>query len=188
MFSFLEASVHSPHQHSDRVSVRLVASKSQITSNSTTSMANGKIKLNKKRTPEDDDYTRQETGKKRKKYVQIPNNVPVHLTSNGGVPVDPSFFTNPLSHIQYRAPGQYNFQVPFDPTHPGTSYPPPLPPYNYYALNSNMVPRSQLVADIQTARCMSSRYKQDPFPRCVSCTRRWAGDTCRFQGIRYITV
>ncbi|KAF8509415.1 Clavaminate synthase-like protein [Hysterangium stoloniferum] len=32
---------------------------------------------------------------------------------------------------------------------------------------------------------MSSRYKPDPFPRCVSCTRRWAGDTCRFQGIRF---
>lgn len=32
---------------------------------------------------------------------------------------------------------------------------------------------------------MSNRYKSEPFPRCVSCTRRWAGDTCRFQGIRF---
>jgi lysine-specific demethylase 3 len=32
---------------------------------------------------------------------------------------------------------------------------------------------------------MSNRYKTDQFPRCVSCTRRWAGDTCRFQGIRF---
>jgi lysine-specific demethylase 3 len=32
---------------------------------------------------------------------------------------------------------------------------------------------------------MSNRYKAENFPRCVSCTRRWAGDTCRFQGIRF---
>jgi len=32
---------------------------------------------------------------------------------------------------------------------------------------------------------MSNRYKNEQFPRCVSCTRRWAGDTCRFQGIRF---
>jgi lysine-specific demethylase 3 len=32
---------------------------------------------------------------------------------------------------------------------------------------------------------MSNRYKAESFPRCVSCTRRWAGDTCRFQGIRF---
>ncbi|KAH7105325.1 Clavaminate synthase-like protein [Auriculariales sp. MPI-PUGE-AT-0066] len=31
---------------------------------------------------------------------------------------------------------------------------------------------------------MSNRYKNDDFPRCLSCTRRWAGDTCRFQGVR----
>ncbi|KAG6810357.1 hypothetical protein H0H92_012193 [Tricholoma furcatifolium] len=42
-----------------------------------------------------------------------------------------------------------------------------------------------LHAEIQSTRCMSSKYKNDPFPRCVACTRRWAGDTCRFQGIRY---
>lgn len=42
-----------------------------------------------------------------------------------------------------------------------------------------------LVAELQFARCMSNRYKNDAFPRCVSCTRRWAGDTCRFQGIRF---
>jgi [histone H3]-dimethyl-L-lysine9 demethylase len=39
--------------------------------------------------------------------------------------------------------------------------------------------------ELQFARCMSNRYKNEPFPRCVSCTRRWAGDTCRFQGIRF---
>ncbi|TDL29141.1 hypothetical protein BD410DRAFT_757791 [Rickenella mellea] len=41
-------------------------------------------------------------------------------------------------------------------------------------------------AELQFARCMSNRYKSDEFPRCVSCTRRWAGDTCRFQGIRFL--
>ncbi|KAJ3863241.1 hypothetical protein EV359DRAFT_43498, partial [Lentinula novae-zelandiae] len=41
-----------------------------------------------------------------------------------------------------------------------------------------------LTPELQTARCMSSKYKPEDFPRCVSCTRRWAGDTCRFQGIR----
>ena len=39
--------------------------------------------------------------------------------------------------------------------------------------------------ELQFARCMSNRYKTESFPRCVSCTRRWAGDTCRFQGIRF---
>ena len=32
---------------------------------------------------------------------------------------------------------------------------------------------------------MSNRYKAESFPRCVSCTPHWAGDTCRFQGIRF---
>ena len=39
--------------------------------------------------------------------------------------------------------------------------------------------------ELQSARCMSNRYRLELFPRCVSCTRRWAGDTCRFQGIRF---
>ncbi|KZT20654.1 Clavaminate synthase-like protein [Neolentinus lepideus HHB14362 ss-1] len=43
----------------------------------------------------------------------------------------------------------------------------------------------KLHPELQFARCMSNRYKQDTFPRCVSCTRRWAGDQCRFQGIRF---
>ena len=43
-----------------------------------------------------------------------------------------------------------------------------------------------LVPELQYARCMSNRYKGEQFSRCVSCTRRWAGDTCRFQGIRYL--
>ncbi|KAH0586927.1 hypothetical protein H2248_005761 [Termitomyces sp. 'cryptogamus'] len=46
-------------------------------------------------------------------------------------------------------------------------------------------PGQALHAEPQSTRCMSTKYKNDPFPRCVACTRRWAGDTCRFQGIRY---
>ncbi|KAF9268356.1 Clavaminate synthase-like protein [Marasmius fiardii PR-910] len=41
-----------------------------------------------------------------------------------------------------------------------------------------------LTIEVQSARCMSGKYKNNDFPRCVSCTRRWAGDTCRFQGVR----
>ncbi|OAX39131.1 Clavaminate synthase-like protein [Rhizopogon vinicolor AM-OR11-026] len=44
---------------------------------------------------------------------------------------------------------------------------------------------TQLHPELQFARCMSNRYRSEQFPRCVSCTRRWAGDTCRFQGIRF---
>lgn len=46
-------------------------------------------------------------------------------------------------------------------------------------------PPAGLIPELQLHRCMSSRYKHEQFPRCVSCTRRWAGDTCRFQGIRF---
>lgn len=45
--------------------------------------------------------------------------------------------------------------------------------------------RPKMDPELQSARCMSNRYKSTEFPRCVSCTRRWAGDTCRFQGVRY---
>lgn len=48
-----------------------------------------------------------------------------------------------------------------------------------------MVGASHLRPELQFARCMSNRYRTEEFPRCVSCTRRWAGDTCRFQGIRF---
>ena len=54
--------------------------------------------------------------------------------------------------------------------------------------NSPQAPGQDLgvyIPELQFARCMSNRYKLEAFPRCVSCTRRWAGDTCRFQGIRY---
>lgn len=44
---------------------------------------------------------------------------------------------------------------------------------------------TKLQPELQVSRCMSNRYKTDDFPRCVACTRRWAGDTCRFQGIRF---
>ncbi|KAJ7122900.1 hypothetical protein C8R44DRAFT_784877 [Mycena epipterygia] len=43
---------------------------------------------------------------------------------------------------------------------------------------------ANVVLEPQVSRCMSNRYKNEDFPRCVSCTRRWAGDTCRFQSIR----
>ena len=46
-------------------------------------------------------------------------------------------------------------------------------------------PPNGLIPELQFARCMSNRYKNESFPRCVSCTRRWAGDTCRFLGIRF---
>ncbi|KAF5336944.1 hypothetical protein D9611_002886 [Ephemerocybe angulata] len=52
------------------------------------------------------------------------------------------------------------------------------------ATNGNDAEFGHAVKELQFARCMSNRYKVDDFPRCVSCTRRWAGDTCRFQGIR----
>jgi len=41
------------------------------------------------------------------------------------------------------------------------------------------------IPELQFACYMLNRYGLDAFPRCVSCTRRWAGDTCRFQEIRY---
>ncbi|KAF7330825.1 Clavaminate synthase-like protein [Mycena venus] len=43
---------------------------------------------------------------------------------------------------------------------------------------------TSLQREDQTSRCMSSRYKSDEYPKCVACTRRWAGDTCRFQNLR----
>ncbi|KAG7096549.1 hypothetical protein E1B28_003972 [Marasmius oreades] len=56
------------------------------------------------------------------------------------------------------------------------------------SINENTIPSSTLVApltpDVQNARCMSSKYRDYAYSRCVSCTRRWAGDTCRFQGVR----
>ncbi|TBU31981.1 Clavaminate synthase-like protein [Dichomitus squalens] len=51
--------------------------------------------------------------------------------------------------------------------------------------NSNPDTAGPLQPELQFARCMSNRYRSEEFPRCVSCTRRWAGDTCRFQGIRF---
>jgi lysine-specific demethylase 3 len=43
-----------------------------------------------------------------------------------------------------------------------------------------------MTKELQATRCMSQRYKDERFPRCVACTRRWAGDTCRFQGVRFL--
>ncbi|KAL4082085.1 hypothetical protein V8B97DRAFT_161135 [Scleroderma yunnanense] len=53
------------------------------------------------------------------------------------------------------------------------------------AANGAQIDASSLQPELQFARCMSNRYRSEQFPRCVSCTRRWAGDTCRFQGIRF---
>ena len=60
-------------------------------------------------------------------------------------------------------------------------------PRSYYPAGPNQAESGAfvLVPELQFARCMSNRYKSEGFPRCVACTRRWAGDTCRFQGIRY---
>jgi len=41
------------------------------------------------------------------------------------------------------------------------------------------------IPELQSKRCSSNQYKLEAFPHCVACTRRQAGDTCRFQGIRY---
>ncbi|CAK5275825.1 unnamed protein product [Mycena citricolor] len=43
---------------------------------------------------------------------------------------------------------------------------------------------ANLTREPQTSRCMSNRFKSKGFPHCVSCTRRWVGDTCRFQNLR----
>ncbi|KAK7061321.1 Clavaminate synthase-like protein [Favolaschia claudopus] len=43
---------------------------------------------------------------------------------------------------------------------------------------------TNLFCEEQTSRCMSTRYKSDEYPKCIACTRRWAGDTCRFQNLR----
>lgn len=70
--------------------------------------------------------------------------------------------------------------------HPSASF-----QFSYLRIGTNepQIPRQDsgatYIPELQYARCMSNRYRTEEFPRCVSCTRRWAGDTCRFQGIRY---
>ncbi|KAJ7179562.1 hypothetical protein C8R46DRAFT_1074100 [Mycena filopes] len=54
----------------------------------------------------------------------------------------------------------------------------------YEVVRARITEATNLAREPQTSRCMSSRYKNDNFPKCVSCTRRWQGDTCRFQNIR----
>ncbi|KAI5823553.1 hypothetical protein K523DRAFT_357552 [Schizophyllum commune Tattone D] len=46
------------------------------------------------------------------------------------------------------------------------------------------VNRQELKVELQVKRCMTGSAAGE-VPKCVACTRRWAGDTCRFQGIRY---
>ncbi|KAG6914045.1 hypothetical protein DXG01_002781 [Tephrocybe rancida] len=65
-----------------------------------------------------------------------------------------------------------------------SSGPLPLTPSTHQNTNPSQTQQT-LHAEPQSTRCMSTKYKHDAFPRCVACTRRWAGDTCRFQGIRY---
>jgi len=43
-----------------------------------------------------------------------------------------------------------------------------------------------IIPELQNSSCQSTKYKNDPFTRCVACIRRDGGDTCRFQGIRLI--
>lgn len=181
----IATSAISTYQSQDRVSVRLAARTSSQEHDSPTTIANDQLQLHaSKRSSEDKGDPKRGANKKRKKSTQVIN------TSNPLANLDRGFTipTIPFSHFPYTAAGTtHSLQVSYDyPNFPRAPYPPPPPPYNYYTMSSNMVPRSQLVADIQMARCMSSRYKMDAFPRCVSCTRRWAGDTCRFQGIRYV--
>ncbi|TRM68546.1 hypothetical protein BD626DRAFT_482072 [Schizophyllum amplum] len=52
------------------------------------------------------------------------------------------------------------------------------------SLESN-IDGDRYTVEIQVKRCMTSKSADQPVPKCLSCTRRWAGDTCRFQGIRY---
>lgn len=58
----------------------------------------------------------------------------------------------------------------------------------YNATLVDIPAESNVTIELQTSRCMSSRYKREQsLPRCVACTRRWAGDTCRFQSLRSLT-
>ncbi|KAJ7499398.1 hypothetical protein FB451DRAFT_1205305 [Mycena latifolia] len=65
---------------------------------------------------------------------------------------------------------------------------PPKPNENeapYYQTTPLKLPTDlNLKVEIQDARCMANRYRDAEITRCVSCIRRWAGDTCRFQGVR----
>ncbi len=60
-----------------------------------------------------------------------------------------------------------------------------MPTYVLLASTCTTADGERLFRELQFARCMSNRYRNYNATRCVSCTRRWAGDTCRFQGIRY---
>jgi hypothetical protein len=165
--------------------------------------------VNGKRALHDDGGGEKGTGKRKKKNGMVPVNappqtlnsfgmplpLPTHMSMNGegtnDIPLDPSLFVGaePLhnggSYPNYPPPGQDpsfpsqpHLPQQFDPSQQGGPSQP-----QHYALG-NATPPEKLVPELQFARCMSTRYKPDPFPRCVSCTRRWAGDTCRFQGIR----
>jgi hypothetical protein len=111
----------------------------------------------------------------------MPVHMPMHMAVTGGgtIPLDPTFFTGTGpsdgsgAYSHYPPPANH----PFDPSQQAG-------PSNPLGYPIESFPSDKLSPELQSARCMSNRYKPDPFPRCVSCTRRWAGDTCRFQGIR----
>lgn len=160
---------------------------------------------NGKRPLQEDGENVKEGGKRKKKDGAVPGNgspqalngfcMPIPMNMSGGnageLPLDPSFFTgagpshSSGAYSNYMPPGEPSFLR--NPPQPPRLFDPPQPPLPsqppQYAIDGAMQPE-KLVPELQFARCMSNRYKPDPFPRCLSCTRRWAGDTCRFQGIR----
>ena len=117
----------------------------------------------------------------------MPVHVPMHMAMNGGgtpaIPLDPSFFTGPGPSHSSVGGGAYSDYPPLA-THLSDPSQQAGPSNSHNYTLETLPPPGQLTPELQFARCMSNRYKPDPFPRCVSCTRRWAGDTCRFQGIR----
>ncbi|KAJ7666546.1 hypothetical protein B0H17DRAFT_1089633 [Mycena rosella] len=59
----------------------------------------------------------------------------------------------------------------------------------YQVVSAKFPNNENLRVEIQEARCMASRYRNDladDITRCISCIRRWAGDTCRFQFVRFL--
>ncbi|KIJ24295.1 hypothetical protein M422DRAFT_39224, partial [Sphaerobolus stellatus SS14] len=196
------------YQSTDRVSVRLVARGSNGTPTADNTTAEGSFHLpfleqpssrfqdtneNGKRSFDSEEGT-SENGHKRKKSdppvptggpypyqaFGMPVHIPMHISLTDGIPpaqipVDPAFFMGEHSYLNL--PQGVAFQgcpPPLDPSQPPQSLPPP-----YF-------PPSTLAPELQNTRCMSGRYKNDNIPRCVACIRRWAGDTCRFQGVRFL--
>lgn len=106
-----------------------------------------------------------------------PVHFPVHISISAGasaaeIPIDASFFAAALpSSLPGQTPA-YQTEEPPQPNHGN----------QVVSSKSNL-----LTPELQIGRCLAGRYKHDQFPRCVACIRKWAGDTCRFQGVRYVT-